>query len=66
VIAPLTGIIGSIQALEAIKVILKIGDNLSGRLLLFDGLSMEWRSLRLNKNPQCPTCGEASLSDSSI
>ncbi len=56
VIAPVTGIIGSIQALEAMKVLMEIGETLDGRLLLFDGLTMEWRTLRLKKNGQCPTC----------
>ncbi len=58
VLAPITGIIGSVQALEAMKLIMKIGENLTGRLLLLDGLSMEWQSLRLKKNPTCPTCGD--------
>ncbi|PPD31805.1 MAG: molybdopterin-synthase adenylyltransferase MoeB [Methylomonas sp.] len=57
VIAPITGIVGSIQALEAMKLIMAIGENLTGRLLLLDGLSMEWQTLRLKKNPACPTCG---------
>ncbi|MGH8498639.1 MAG: HesA/MoeB/ThiF family protein [Methylococcales bacterium] len=56
VIAPLTGIIGSIQALEAIKLISNAGESLIGRLLLFDALSMEWNSMRFGKNPSCPTC----------
>ncbi|MFA5984663.1 MAG: molybdopterin-synthase adenylyltransferase MoeB [Methylococcaceae bacterium] len=59
VIAPLTGIIGSIQALEAIKLLLKIGETLAGRLLLLDGLTMEWQSMRLKRNAHCPTCGTA-------
>jgi len=58
VIAPITGIIGSIQALEAMKIIMAIGETLVGRLLLLDGLSMEWQSMRFRRNPQCPTCGE--------
>lgn len=58
VIAPITGIIGSIQALEAMKLIIETGETLVGRLLLLDGLTMEWQSLRLKKNPACPTCGE--------
>jgi len=58
VIAPLTGIIGSMQALEAMKVIMGIGDNLKGRLLLLDGLTMEWQTMRLKRNPHCPTCGK--------
>ncbi len=60
VIAPITGIIGSIQALEAIKLCLGIGENLVGRLLLLDGLSMEFNTMRLGKNPACPSCGDAS------
>ena len=57
VIAPITGIVGSIQALEAMKLIMSIGENLTGRLLILDGLSMEWQTLRLKKNPSCPSCG---------
>ena len=57
VIAPITGIIGSIQALEAMKLIMSIGESLTGRLLLLDSLTMEWNSMKLRKNPACPTCG---------
>lgn len=57
VIAPLVGIIGSIQALEALKVLLGIGDPLWGRLLLFDALEMEWRTVRVPRDPACPVCG---------
>jgi adenylyltransferase/sulfurtransferase len=56
VIAPITGIVGSIQALEAMKLIMNIGESLTGRLLLLDGLTMEWNSMKLRKNPDCPTC----------
>lgn len=56
VIAPITGIIGSVQALEAIKLVLGIGETLTGRLLLLDGLTMEWNTIRLRKNAACPTC----------
>ncbi len=56
VIAPLPGIIGSMQALEAIKLIAGIGEPLRGRLLLLDALSMEWNRMTLKKNPACPTC----------
>jgi molybdopterin-synthase adenylyltransferase len=56
VIAPITGIVGSIQALEAMKLIMNIGEALTGRLLLLDGLTMEWNSMKLRKNPNCPTC----------
>jgi len=57
VIAPITGIVGSIQALEAMKLIMGIGETLTGRLLLLDGLTMEWNTIKLKKNPKCPTCG---------
>ena len=56
VIAPITGIVGSIQALEALKAIMGIGQTLSGRVLLLDGLSMEWNTMQLRRNPDCPTC----------
>ena len=59
VIAPITGIVGSIQALEALKLIIAIGKPLTGRLLLLDGLTMEWNTMRLTKNLTCPTCGGA-------
>ncbi|TAK65145.1 molybdopterin-synthase adenylyltransferase MoeB [Methylobacter sp.] len=56
VIAPITGVVGSIQALEAMKLIMNIGETLTGRLLLLDGLTMEWNTMKLRKNPNCPTC----------
>ena len=57
VIAPLLGIIGSIQALETLKLIIGFGENLGGRLLLLDSRSMEWHSVLLKKDPKCPACG---------
>ncbi|MDD5276843.1 MAG: molybdopterin-synthase adenylyltransferase MoeB [Methylovulum sp.] len=57
VIAPITGIVGSVQALEAIKVLIGVGNTLTGRLLLIDGLTMEFNTMKLRKNPTCPTCG---------
>ncbi len=57
VVAPLVGIVGSTQALEAIKLICGIGETLAGFVLYFDALHMEWRKLRLNRDPDCPTCG---------
>lgn len=57
VLAPLVGIIGSIQATETIKVLLDIGETLTGRLLVLDALSMEWRNIKLRKDPDCPVCG---------
>jgi adenylyltransferase/sulfurtransferase len=59
VIAPLLGIAGSVQALEAMKIIIGIGTTLKGRLLLFDALAMEWHAARLPKDPACPVCGGA-------
>lgn len=56
VIAPLVGIIGSIQAVEVIKVLLNIGQVLCGRLLLFDGYRSRWRTVHLPKDPHCPVC----------
>lgn len=56
VVAPLVGIIGSMQAMEAIKVLLGLGPASTGRLLLLDGMTMEWRSLKLGKDPDCPVC----------
>jgi adenylyltransferase/sulfurtransferase len=58
VMAPLVGIIGSIQALEAIKVLTSLGEVLDGRLLILDAMTMEWRSLRLKKDPKCPVCSQ--------
>ncbi len=57
VLAPLVGIIGSIQATEAIKVITGAGTTLFGRLLILDALDMQWRSLKLKADPACTTCG---------
>jgi molybdopterin/thiamine biosynthesis adenylyltransferase len=58
VLAPAAGIIGSIQAVETLKVLLGIGQTLAGRLLLFDALNMEWHEVKLRKDPVCPVCGE--------
>ncbi|MGX2039304.1 HesA/MoeB/ThiF family protein [Methylocaldum sp. MU1018] len=57
VLAPLPGIIGSLQALEAIKLLTGIGNTLRGRLLLLDALGLEWNRMILKRNPKCPTCG---------
>lgn len=56
ILAPLVGIIGSLQALEALKVLMGIGETLTGRLLLLDALKMEWCSIKLIKRPDCPIC----------
>ena|SRR3989338_3482023 len=59
VLGVLPGIIGTIQATEALKMILGIGDTLSGRFLVYDALSMNFKELRLGKNKNCPICGES-------
>ena len=56
VLSPLLGVIGSLQAVEAIKQVLGLGDGPAGRLLLFDALRLEWQAVDLPKNPQCPVC----------
>src|SRR5579884_82352 len=58
VLGILPGTIGLIQATEAVKLILGIGEPLKGRLLLYDALSMRFRELKLRKNPECPVCGD--------
>jgi adenylyltransferase/sulfurtransferase len=58
VLGILPGLIGTIQATEAVKLILGRGDLLIGRLLLFDAMKMEFREVRFRKNPKCPVCGE--------
>lgn len=56
VLAPLVGIIGSVQAVEAIKILTGLGTPLFGRLLLLDAARMEWREVRLRPDPACPVC----------
>jgi molybdopterin/thiamine biosynthesis adenylyltransferase len=56
VLGVLPGIIGSIQALEAIKVILDLGDSLSGRLLAYDAMEQSFRTFKVRRDPQCPAC----------
>jgi molybdopterin-synthase adenylyltransferase len=58
VFAPLVGIVGATQAAEALKVIGGVGQTLVGRLLLVDALTMEWRELRVLKDPQCAVCSK--------
>lgn len=59
VLAPLTGAVGALQAAEAIKLLAGIGESLSGRLLMFDALRAEWRSVRVRKDPDCAVCAAA-------
>lgn len=58
VLGVLPGIIGSLQALEALKIVLGTGRTLEGRIALFDALSFRWRELRLARNASCPVCGD--------
>lgn len=57
VMAPLVGIVGATQAMEAIKVIAKMGTPVSGKLLMLDAMSMSWREMKLAKNTGCSVCG---------
>ncbi|RYX90861.1 MAG: molybdopterin-synthase adenylyltransferase MoeB [Comamonadaceae bacterium] len=57
VFAPLVGIIGSIQAAEALKILTGVGEPLSGRLLMLDGRSMEWNEVKLVRDASCTVCG---------
>ncbi len=56
ILAPVVGIMGCMQALETIKLLCNIGDNSTGKLQLFDALTMQWRTLKLKKDPDCPVC----------
>lgn len=56
ILAPVVGILGSMQALEAIKLICDIGETLHNRLLLFDALALQWRTMKLKKDPNCKVC----------
>lgn len=56
ILAPIVGIIGSLQALEAMKLIMAVGEVLMGKLLFLDALKMEWYTVKLTKNPHCPIC----------
>ena len=58
VLGVLCGIIGSLQAIEAVKLLLGIGDSLTGRLLFVDSLGMEFREVRVRRDPNCPVCGD--------
>jgi molybdopterin/thiamine biosynthesis adenylyltransferase/rhodanese-related sulfurtransferase len=58
VLGVLPGVIGTIQATEAIKLLTGIGENLIGRLMLYDALAMRFRELKLRRDPDCPVCGE--------
>lgn len=59
VFAPLVGVVGAMQALEAIKLLAGLGESLAGRLLLFDARAARWHEVRLTRDPRCAVCGEA-------
>ncbi|MGQ0764536.1 MAG: molybdopterin-synthase adenylyltransferase MoeB [Gemmatimonadota bacterium] len=63
VLGVLPGLIGTIQATEALKLILGIGETLTGRLLLVDALGSRWRSVKVRRNPSCPACGTRTLTE---
>ena len=63
----LPGVIGTIQATEAVKILLGIGEPLVGRLLTYDALGMRFREVRLRRDPNCPLCGTSpTIKDLSI
>jgi len=59
VFAPLVGVVGAMQAAEALKIVMGIGTSLAGRLLMLDGLRMEWTSIGVGRAGGCPVCGSA-------
>ncbi|MBA3593489.1 MAG: HesA/MoeB/ThiF family protein [Polaromonas sp.] len=59
VFAPLVGMVGTVQAAEALKLLCGIGRSLTGRLLMVDGRNMEWSEVRIPRNPACPVCGNS-------
>ena len=58
ILSPVVGIIGAVQAVEAIKVLANIGETLSNRLLMLDAFTMQWQEMKLAKHPHCLICGE--------
>jgi molybdopterin/thiamine biosynthesis adenylyltransferase len=59
VFAPLVGVVGTLQAMEAIKLVAGVGETLAGRLLIFDALAARWHEVRLARDPRCRVCGPA-------
>ncbi len=59
VLAPLVGVVGSLQAMEAVKLLTGLESRLTGRLQMLDGRGLEWNEVRLQRNPSCPVCGQA-------
>ena len=58
ILAPLAGVMGSLQAMEAVKLLSGAGKTLTGRLLLFEGATGEWRNFKLPRDPDCPACSQ--------
>jgi molybdopterin-synthase adenylyltransferase len=56
VFAPLTGVIGAMQAMEALKIVAGVGESLDGRMMIFDAKNADWRTVRVKKDPACPVC----------
>jgi len=56
VFAPLVGMIGTMQAAEALKLMMGLGKSLAGRLLMLDSISMDWTRITTKRNPECPVC----------
>jgi molybdopterin/thiamine biosynthesis adenylyltransferase len=61
VFAPLVGVVGAMQAAEALKLLMGVGNSLAGRLLMLDGLNMEWTSIGVGRNDACPVCGAGKM-----
>ena len=62
VFAPLVGVVGAMQAAEAMKLVAGVGEPLAGRLLLLDGRAMDWSTVRVARNPACPVCANRAIS----
>jgi adenylyltransferase/sulfurtransferase len=63
VLGPLPGVIGSLQAVETLKLLTGLGTPLNSRLMTLNAMNMEWRTLRLRRDPECPVCGLEGLKD---
>tara|TARA_R110002050_G_scaffold9504_1_gene32904 strand:+ start:44914 stop:45669 length:756 start_codon:yes stop_codon:yes gene_type:complete len=61
VLSPLLGIIGSMQAVETVKLLTNIGESLAGRLMILDAFAMTWRELKLRQDPDCPVCKKVAI-----
>ncbi len=66
VFAPLVGVVGSLQAVETLKLLMGIGLSLSGRVLLFDALATQWREIRLKRDSRCPVCGASGQAQAAL